>query len=273
MFGNEACVKREAKPDLWEQSYFAGTMDGLISVLIVEDDEMWAESLRESLFEFGFQVTAVCPDFETAVVSLNRSDYDIVLLDIHLDGKESGIELGKMIDQFYRKPFIFLTASMDGAMIKKAVDARPSAYLTKPVHPASIFATIHSAIRHFSEKNAVPASQVEKEADSFFVKQGDKYRKVYWNDIVCLRSEKNYTALINAKDGTTSFVRSTLPKTLRFLVPVSLQPDFIQINRSEAVQRKFIKELNKDEILTDHGPFEVTEAYTKQLREKLKIIQ
>lgn len=242
-----------------------------ISVLIIEDEELWARSLTSNLDDFGFHVAGVASDFESAVAALNRKDYDIVLLDIHLHGRESGIELGRMVHAVYQKPFIFITASYDAQTAQSAVAARPSAYLTKPVHPASLFVTIQTAIQNFT--NQVTASPQEKASDdSFFVKQGDRYKKVRWKDVVCLRSEKNYTGVLSAADGATCFIRSTLPKTLRFLVPASLQKNFVQVNRSEVVQIDYIKELTREKVKTAFGEFAVTEANLKELKDRLPII-
>ena len=106
----------------------------------------------------------------------------------------------------------------------------------------------------------------------FFVKQGDKYKKIFWKDVIALSSEKNYTGILNSVDGSTSYVRSTLPKTLRYLIPIGLQKDFVQINRSEVIHLHYIKELLKDEVRTAHKTFTVTESHLKELREKLRII-
>lgn len=243
-----------------------------IAVVIIEDEELWAQSLKINLDDFGFTIAGIANSFESGVLALNKKDYDIVLLDIHLDGKRSGIELGRMVSSLYQKPFIFITASFDAEVAKAAVSVQPSAYLTKPVHPASLFLAIQTAIRNFSNKVAATSPKEQTGDDSFFVKQGDKYKKISWKDVVSLSSEKNYTGLLNAADGATSFIRSTLPKTLRYLVPPSLQENFIQINRSEAVQLSFIKELAKDEVVTAYRKFTVTESNLKELKEKLRII-
>jgi DNA-binding LytR/AlgR family response regulator len=247
-------------------------MEEEISVLIIEDEELWAKSLKANLDEFGFTVTGVAGDFETAVMALNQKNYDIVLLDIHINGRESGIELGRMVYSLYQKPFIFITASYDAQTAQAAVAARPSAYLTKPVHPASLFATIQTAIRNFTDQAATVSPTEPAGDDFFFVKQGDKYKKIFWKDVVCLSSEKNYTGVLNAFDGSTVYIRSTLPKTLHYLVPSALQKNFVQVNRSEVVQITYVSELAKDEVKTSYKTFTVTEAYLKELKGKLGII-
>ena len=247
-------------------------MQDEIAVLIIEDEALWAESLKVNLDDFGFAITGMASDFESAVSALNQRNYDIVLLDIHLNGRESGIELGRMIHQLYQKPFIFITASYDAQTARAAVTAHPSAYLTKPVQPASLFVTIQTAIQNFTSQVTALSPKEASNNASFFVKQGDRYKKVDWKDVVCLRSEKNYTGVLSAADGATSYIRSTLPKTLRYLVPSALQPNFIQVNRGEVVQISYILELSRDEVKTAFKNFTVTEGYLKELKEKLRIV-
>jgi DNA-binding LytR/AlgR family response regulator len=247
-------------------------MQDEISVLIIEDDEFWSKSLSANLNDFGFSIAGVANNFETAITALNQKDYDIVLLDIHLDGKESGIEIGKMISTLYHKPFIFITASLDAQVAHSAFGAKPSSYLIKPVNPTSLFATIHTAIHNYTDHLPASIKNDVLPNDSFFVKQGDKYKKVFWKDVVCLRSDKNYTGVLNATDNSVCYIRSTLPKTLRYLVPAALQSQFVQVNRSEAIQLSFITELTKDEVKTAYKSFAVTEGYLKELKEKLHIL-
>jgi DNA-binding LytR/AlgR family response regulator len=243
-----------------------------ISVLIIEDEELWVRSLAANLNDFGFHIAGTAADLPSAVQALADFRYDIVLVDIHLQGRESGIELGHIIHTRHQKPFIFITASYDAETAREAIKAHPSAYLTKPVNPASLFATIQTALQNYATKQPAQAPRDNESVEAFFVKQGDKYKKIFWKDVVSLRSEKNYTGVLNAPDGTTSYVRSTLPKTMRYLVPSALQEHFIQVNRAEAVQLSYIKEFARDEVRTGFGTFTVTESYLKPLKEKLHIL-
>lgn len=60
-----------------------------ITILIVDHEERWAKSLKNSLNELGFRVTGIATNFEEAVIALNTLNYDIALLDIDLNNKIS----------------------------------------------------------------------------------------------------------------------------------------------------------------------------------------
>ncbi|MGZ3944662.1 MAG: LytR/AlgR family response regulator transcription factor [Mucilaginibacter sp.] len=244
-----------------------------ISILIIEDDALWAEGLTDNLADFGFSVAGSADSFESAIVALNKLSYDIVLLDISLNGRYEGIELGKMLSELYHKPFIFITANFDKQILDLAINARPSAYLTKPVNSASLYVSIQTAISNFNaNKTAVPAEAQAIKSEAFFVKLGDKYKKIDWKDVVYLVSSRNYTLLFNAADQKEYYIRSSVNRTLRYIVPQQLQGRFIQVNRSEVVQQSFIQELISDEILTPYKRFTVGETFLRNVRRQLNII-
>jgi len=241
-----------------------------ISVLIIEDESMWSDSISMNLHDFGYTVAGIANNFEDAVIALGSLEYDIVLLDINLNKRNIGIEIGKLITAHYRKPFIFISTVTDKNILKEAVLAGPSAYLGKPVTPASLIATIQSAINNFH--NHVVAD-VKKEEDYlfFFIKSGNKYKKITWKEVVYLRSDKKYTCLFYSLDKTEYYIKSTLTNTLRFVVPQDMQNKFIQVNRAEAVHVSFITEYAGDEIKTNYKTLTVTEAFVYDLKKELRL--
>lgn len=245
-----------------------------ISILIIEDDLPWAEALKDNLTDFGFSVAGMADSFANAVIALNSLNYDIVLLDINLHGRNEGLELGKMLSELYRKPFIFITANFDQQTLDTAVSAKPSAYLTKPVNPASLYVTIQTAISNFSTNKTVPSSPVAHApiGEDFFIKVGDKYKKINWNDVVYITSDRNYTLLFSAADKTDHYIRSSLNRTLRYIIPAHLQSKFMQVNRGEAVQLSFIQELVADEIITPYKRLTVGDSFIRDIRKQLNII-
>lgn len=242
-----------------------------IRVAIVEDEEIWSKSIAATLVDFGYSVAGIAENFEDAVTLLNAGQYDIVLMDINLQNRNKGIELGSMANALYDKPFIFMTSSTDARVVSEAVKARPAAYLTKPVHPSSLIATIQSAIHNHSNRLA-PAEGHTASGNTFFIKQGNRYKQINWNDVVMLRAGKNYTMLLNAADNTEYFVRSTLSKTMNFIIPESMRTRFVQVNRAEAVQLGYIKELVEEEIRTAFGTLTLTESFAPGLKNAIRIV-
>ena len=247
-------------------------MENSISVLIVEDEEVWLHNLTLILDDFGYDVAKAVTTADDALDALGTCDYDLVLLDINLNGRNSGIQLGKMINTVYKKPFIYITAS-ERELLKEAAATNPSAYLAKPVHPSSLFIAINNAINNFqSNKPAVADRPEENTLTSFFVKQGSKYKKVDWKDVVYLAAGKNYVSVFNSVDKAEYYIRSSLQKTMQFVIPKQLKSQFIQVNRAEVVQFSYILELMNDEVKTAYKTFTVSEMYLRDLKQALNIV-
>lgn len=244
-----------------------------IKIAIIEDEEIWRHGLTMALTTLGYEVAGVAATFEDGIVLLADTQYDLVLLDVHLHNRDSGVELGRIINKLHKKPFIFITATSDTEVMKHAAETQPAAYLTKPINTTSLMVAIQNAIHHYSSTTKHPALQdVEQQTSFFFVKSGDRYKKLEWQDIVYLQSDKNYTYLLNAADNTRYSIRSTLSKTLKNILPPHMQKNIVQINRAEAIHIAHIKEVTRDEVRTKFGTFTVTEGYLDSLKSVIQII-
>ncbi len=243
-----------------------------ISVLIVEDEEVWVRNLEMILKNFGFSIAKIVNTAEDALAAFGTCEYDVILMDIHLNGKNSGIDLGKIVNKLYHKPYIFITASQDQHSMREAAEAGPSAYLPKPIYPSSLFIAIQNAINNFNTKQAPSASGEDETFSSFFIKQGNRYKKIDWKDVAYLSAGKNYVSVFNSVDKTEYFIRSSLQKTMQYLIPKSMQKQFIQLNRAEVVHMPFIQEIMNNEVKTAYKTIPLSEVYGKDLKTKLNIV-
>lgn len=247
-------------------------MQHKISVLVIEDEEIWATKLQMSLDSLGFTVVGMYDNAEDALINIPSLEFDIALLDINLNGKNIGIELGKIIGGVYKKPFIFITGSFDNHTVEQAVSAKPSAYLTKPANDASLFIAVQNAIENFDKKETAHTISSNNNYDSFFVKLGNRYKKIEWNNVVALVSDKKYTKVLLCNESTEFFINNTLPKTQLHIIPAALKNQFVQINRAEVINIKFVEELGGDRVKTPIGIFESTDGYLKELKVALNIV-
>jgi DNA-binding LytR/AlgR family response regulator len=248
-------------------------MEEEIKILIIEDEPLWLESLAADLDNFGYTVAGTADTFDRAIALLNSTTFDMALLDINIKGRNSGIELGKIITAMYHKPFIFITATQESQIVKDAIEAKPSAYLLKPANPSSFLVAIQNAINNFSNNIEARQSKLPPEDNSFFfVKQGDKYKKIFWQDVVYFRADRNYTFFFNALDKIEYPIRSSLTRTFNYILPPSVQNKFLQVNRSEYVQISFTQELSGDELKTADKTFTISETFEKGLKKHLNIV-
>ena len=115
-------------------------------VLVVEDEALVAEMIREALTQTEFEVHAVAFTKESALKYLSDYPFDVVLLDINLDGKFEGIDVGREIRDHYQIPFLYLTAHADDRTLQNAKLTQPSGYIVKPFVERELVAGVEVAM-------------------------------------------------------------------------------------------------------------------------------
>ena len=115
-------------------------------ILIVEDEVIAAEDLREILEKDGYEVCATLSSGEAAVERFPELHPDLVLMDISLNGKMDGIEAAGRISAFSPVPVVYLTAFHDEETLERAKDSHPYGYLVKPFAKETVHTTIQVAL-------------------------------------------------------------------------------------------------------------------------------
>jgi two-component system cell cycle sensor histidine kinase/response regulator CckA len=120
-------------------------------VLVVEDEGLIAHDIASRLQALGHQVVATV---ETADEAVEQSvGVDLVLMDIHIDGKRDGITAAQEVRARHHVPVVFLTAHADRSTLERAKAAGPFGYIVKPLSPASLNTSIELAIyKHRMER-------------------------------------------------------------------------------------------------------------------------
>ncbi|MCU0578147.1 MAG: sigma-54 dependent transcriptional regulator, partial [Desulfobacterota bacterium] len=117
-------------------------------LLLVEDNALEADFLKQELTEQGYAITWV-EDGETALAALQENPPDLVLLDIRLPGMD-GIEVVRRIKAGHQSryiPVIMVTALTEVEERVRGLDAGADDYLTKPFQPFELLARIRSMLR------------------------------------------------------------------------------------------------------------------------------
>lgn len=113
-----------------------------ISILIVEDEPLIADDIRETCIENEYDVAGVAYSKEQAFELLESKQVDYVLLDIQLGEKDDGLVIGKKLSKEYFIPFSYISSFSDTATVNKARDTSPTGYLVKPFRARDIIIQI-----------------------------------------------------------------------------------------------------------------------------------
>lgn len=120
--------------------------DAGVRVLVVDDDPAIAETVRRTLVAQGWAV-AVCGDGEEGFVEALAAEYDLIVLDIMMPGR-NGFEVVRDLRRSHVwTPVLMLTAK-DGDLDQvEALDFGADDYLTKPFSVAVLVARLRALVR------------------------------------------------------------------------------------------------------------------------------
>jgi len=120
-------------------------------ILIVEDERITAEDLRDILTDLGYTVTASVSSGADAIAQAEETKPDLALMDIRIKGSMDGTETARVLRQRFNIPVVYLTAHADTATVARAKGAEPLGYITKPFQEAELHASIEIALHKHSE--------------------------------------------------------------------------------------------------------------------------
>jgi len=204
-----------------------------LNILIIEDELLIAEMLKEMLLELGYTVTAIAKNYATATDVLKKqSDINFAILDINLSETKTGLDVAKKINDEFKIPFIFLTSYSDKKTFKEAVELKPEAYLIKPFSKMDLFTTLE----------IIKARTLDAEK-TIVIKDGHLSVKVKLSSILWLKSENVYVEVKTTEK--TFVVRNSLDKFLE-----ELNDDiFFRMHRSYAVNVNHVKAVNGQYVI------------------------
>ncbi len=120
-------------------------------ILIVEDERITAEDLRDILTDLGYTVTASVASGVDAIARAEETEPDLALMDIRIKGTMDGTETARILRERFNIPVIYLTAHADSATVARAKEAEPLGYITKPFQETELHASIEIALHKHRE--------------------------------------------------------------------------------------------------------------------------
>lgn len=120
-------------------------------ILIVEDELIIAESIKRIINNLGHHCVDIANSYFRAEQAIQNESFDLVLLDININGKNEGIELGKLC-QKKQQPFLYITSYSDHETVLAAKKTQPGGYINKPFTPDDLMIGIEMATINRSDE-------------------------------------------------------------------------------------------------------------------------
>ena len=113
-----------------------------IKILIIEDNSIVVMLLTETLKQMGYEIVGSVPTGEQALVDYIILQPDLLIVDIHLEGDLSGIDMVTRIKQERNIAVIYLSGDLSPETVALGKKTKPNGYLKKPIDINQLKTTI-----------------------------------------------------------------------------------------------------------------------------------
>lgn len=218
------------------------------NILIVEDEVLIASAIRNNIIQNGYECAGIAIDAEQTLETIKTTTVDLLLIDVNISGELNGIELAHIINRDYQLPFIFITSYRDETTLDEILKTNPVAYLGKPIDQHSL----STNLKIFFNKN---------ESGNFTFQAGSTTHKIDLEELRYIKVDHVYLELYYEEQKEV--IRASLNKLLEQLP----SDNIIRINRSLAVNQKFITKIARRKLYMGELQFPISPLYLGNLEE------
>lgn len=214
-------------------------------ILLVEDNYNLSENVKEMLTIQGYEVSGIIDKAEGARSKIELNFPDLVLMDIQLSGKKTGIDLAEELRESMNLPIIFLTSSAGKNIVKKLEHIKPDGFITKPFTAESMITSIELAIQSFhayNERSTRIESADHRAPSEIFIRENGWLKKILIEEIEWIKAEGSYTQIF-AKGK-----QYTLRNTVRDIMSKIPENQFIRIHKSYIINIKKVEALSSTAV-------------------------
>ena len=129
------------------------------NIMIVEDESIIALDIKTSLLRLGYDVSGVAASGDIALRKIAEKQPDLILMDIHLKGEMSGIEVSERVKSDFQIPVLYLTANADNSTFQKAKHTDPYGYILKPFGEKELGIAIEIALHKHQQEQVIRSSE------------------------------------------------------------------------------------------------------------------
>ena len=129
-------------------------MENKEKILIVEDEFVVANDLKQILNKNGFDVIGVASSAPQARTMIASKKPDWVLLDIMLKGNETGIDLARELI-LSKTPFLFVSANTDQQTLEEVKKTQPYGFMVKPFRQKDLLVMLEIARYRYAMENQI----------------------------------------------------------------------------------------------------------------------
>lgn len=226
-----------------------------LELLLLEDSREEAKELSLVLQNNNYTVT-IAENSLVAQQIIEKQSFDIIILDIMIDGRPEGISFAHKLNQNgIDIPYLFLTSINDKTIFDNAKYTKTFNYLLKPYNELELLYALELAIEtHYRQQNTISRNENSAviSSDFIFIKKKNRVEKVQLDAIYYIEVEGKFCSIITI--DSKYLIKLSLTKLMTILPNVFLK----QVHRNFLININKIKEIyfednliileNKDKI-------------------------
>jgi DNA-binding LytR/AlgR family response regulator len=236
-----------------------------IKILIVEDELIVSEEIKEILIESGYDVVGQADNGSKSLGLAEQHLPDLVVMDINIKGEMDGITVAGILRQKLNPAIIFLTAYYDKAFIDRAKKIQAAAYLVKPYDKKNLLAAIEMAIGN-QGKSLGETNDSYRVNDGIFIKEQSNFVKIHLDAILYVEAVGSYI------DIHTTTGRQTLAINLKTFEERVGDPRFFRVHRSFLVNLNAIEVLSGNTIQIKDRSIPISGPHRDEFMKRYKFI-
>jgi len=230
--------------------------------IIVDDEPDAIKLIRKYCQQIdGLEVVAEFTNSLKAMSYISTQSIDLLFLDIEMPNL-SGI---KLIKSLAISPKVIITTAYRKYALE-GFELEVIDYLLKPITFERFLKAINKYNTFYSHK-AIAYEPVKEQNDFVILKDGKKFHRVYFSDILYVEGMNEYIK-VHLPDNYLTLKRSLT--SLENILPVNL---FVRIHRSYIVNIPYITSFTSSNVLLNKKEFPIGKSYRSKVIDIISNIQ
>jgi len=232
-----------------------------VKVLIAENKTSHGLDLAGYLSEQGYRVVGVTNSADELLDSISKTQPDIIIMNIHINGNVDGIETAKRINLEKRIPLILLTDKSEHGILEKILPLKPEALIAKPFDNYNIKAAVFLACakNNITTSDALAFEAIDYTKGSIFVKDGSTYKKIAISSILFIEAKGSYSCIMTVARAYT------LSYNLNHFINLLRNPCLKRVHRSFVVNLSRVEAIENSSLLINKVSIPVSKQYYKEV--------
>ncbi|WP_454802867.1 LytR/AlgR family response regulator transcription factor [Mucilaginibacter phyllosphaerae] len=233
----------------------------MINCVIVDDEPLAREGLADFVEDVDFlKLSGTCENPIQLITFLEKNPVDLIFLDIQMP-KMSGLDFLKITKN---PPMVILTTAFPNFALE-GFQLNVLDYLLKPITFDRFFMSVSKARDYQRFLNFSTGTKTEKTTfaeDYFFIRCGNKYEKIFFEEVLYLESMQNYVNIYTVKGKYTTLINL---KNLEQNFDSTL---FMRVHKSYMVSLRKIEIIDGNEIFIQSFRIPLSRNYRDQVLEQ-----